>query len=78
MAGVVLPDQRLAVHARMRFFGSHDWYLEGAKNLMKAQAADGALAELTTDHCGAMLFLMRASSPAIAPALKESDGAAGK
>ena len=49
-------------------FGDHDWYLEGAKHLVKTQKADGGWGnkqdkpeENTWDTCFAILFLKKAT-----------------
>jgi len=74
------PDAllRLAVHAHLRFLGSHDWYVEVAKSVMKAQKADGAFGDATSDTCEALRFLMRTSLASNARALGEPEDAAHK
>ncbi len=69
---------RLAVHSRLRFVGSHDWYPEIAKSVMKAQKADGTFGDATSDTCGALRFLMRASLASKARALAEPEDVASK
>lgn len=46
-------------------FGSHDWYLEGARYLLKSQQASGAWKNVN-DTCFAILFLKRATRPLVA------------
>jgi hypothetical protein len=60
--------------------GSHDWYLEGARELLKAQKPDGSwdashFKHPTWDTCFAILFLKRATRPLVAT---EAGGAKGK
>ncbi len=51
-------------------FGDHDWYVEGAKELLKLQKADGSWREPSSETdvwatCFAILFLKRATQPLI-------------
>ncbi len=62
---------RLAIHARMRFVGSHDWYREGAEHLMKTQREDGSWAAIWWQNCYALLFLMRASLRSTVPVVTD-------
>lgn len=64
---------RLCIHLRMRFLGSHDWYKEGAEFLLGKQAADGSWGVIWWEHCYALLFLMRASIPSLAPVITPGD-----
>lgn len=82
-AAETVPEWRLAllrlgVHAKFRFLGSRDWYPEVAKNVMKAQKADGSFGEATSDTSEGLRFLMRASLASKAPALAEPEVAATK
>ena len=64
----------LALYARMRFVGTHDWYQEGAAALMRKQASDGSWPDSL--HLGdqALLFLQRASLRCTAPVLAPEEG----
>jgi hypothetical protein len=43
-------------------FGKHEWYAEGANQLLKAQRDDGAWGSIE-DTCFAILFLRRSTKP---------------
>jgi hypothetical protein len=43
--------------------GSHDWYAEGSRYLVRAQRENGSWEDSETDTCFALLFLARATSP---------------
>ncbi|MEQ1892643.1 MAG: prenyltransferase/squalene oxidase repeat-containing protein [Planctomycetota bacterium] len=43
--------------------GSHDWYAEGSRYLVRAQEPGGDWAGSETDTCFALLFLARATAP---------------
>ncbi|WP_373649116.1 HEAT repeat domain-containing protein [Schlesneria sp. DSM 10557] len=65
--------ERVAALMDVAKFGSHDWYDEGADELLKRQAADGSW----TDHCGAqaatamgLMFLSKATTTIVAPRKK--------
>jgi hypothetical protein len=62
---------RLALHARMRFVGGHDWYLEGAEALLTTQRDDGSWRAIWWSNCYAMLFLLRASLASSAPVVTD-------
>ncbi len=58
-------------------FGDHDWYPEGARELLKTQRADGAWGDASTESeiwstCFAILFLKRATQPL--PTIKTGSG----
>jgi ferric-dicitrate binding protein FerR (iron transport regulator) len=63
--------ERLGVMYGADGFGGHDWYLEGANHLLKAQKPDGSwspqpeASSRTVDTCFAILFLRRATRPLI-------------
>lgn len=65
---------RLGIHARMRFIGTHDWYQEGAEELLRTQGSGGAWNAIWWSNCYAMLFLMRASLHSITPVVTVSEG----
>ncbi len=63
--------ERAGALCDVRFFGDHEWYLEGAKYLLSDQRDDGAWhffggANLL-DSCFALLFLRRATVPVRVP-----------
>jgi hypothetical protein len=58
---------RLAIHSRMRFIGTHDWYKEGADLLITSQGEDGAWGAIWWRNCYALLFLLRASHTSVVP-----------
>lgn len=64
---------RLALHARMRFIGKHDWYAEGAEYLLKSQGLNGGWGGLWWENCYPLLFLQRASLASVAPAVTEGE-----
>jgi ferric-dicitrate binding protein FerR (iron transport regulator) len=63
--------ERLGVMYGADSFAGHDWYLEGANHLLKAQKPDGSwspqpeASSRTVDTCFAILFLRRATRPLI-------------
>ena len=62
----------------MRFFGTHDWYQEGAEQLLKTQTADGSWGAIWWSNCYPLLFLLRASLSSVVPVITPSEGAAAK
>jgi hypothetical protein len=69
---------RLSIHARIRFYGTHDWYQEGAQELLRTQREDGSWASIWWSNCYALLFLMRASLTSTAPVFTVSENDPGK
>lgn len=69
---------RLAIHSQTRFVGSHDWYQEGAEELLRTQKPDGSWEAIWWSNCYALLFLMRASLTSTAPVFTVGDGDTGK
>jgi hypothetical protein len=69
---------RLNIHLRMRFVGTHDWYREGAEMLLNRQGSTGQWGDSGSEHCFAMLFLMRASIPSLVTAITPGDDAPPK
>ncbi len=57
-AGALLPT---------RFIGDHDWYIDGASELIRRQRKDGSWMETNSlvDTCFALLFLRRATTRSI-------------
>ncbi len=47
-------------------FGTHAWYAEGARELLRAQKADGSWGDGVVETCFAILFLRRATAPLVA------------
>jgi hypothetical protein len=47
-------------------FGSHVWYLEGARELLQLQKPDGSWGDAPESTCFAILFLRRATAPLVA------------
>ena len=77
-----LLDERAGVLTGTAWVGTHDWYLEGAEYLLKAQRPDGSwsgsseLAQMQqVDTCFALLFLKRATTRLHTPT-KARDGTA--
>jgi hypothetical protein len=69
----LLALSRLAIHARMRLVGSHDWYREGAELLIKAQADTEKWGSSWAQDRDCLLFLLRASIVSSVPVVTESD-----
>jgi Prenyltransferase and squalene oxidase repeat len=64
--------ERAGVLSSTRFVGGHDWYLDGALDLLEDQEREGSWhGQQLVDTCFAILFLkrasFRASNPAITP-----------
>ena len=60
--------ERLGIFAETPVFGAHDWYREGANELLGVQTADGSWPErkyAVSDTCFAILFLNRATIPLV-------------
>ena len=65
--------ERVAAAAGLKYFGEHDWFREIAANLLRAQAANGAIPYRTEAQYGgamvdtafALLFLAKGSAPII-------------
>jgi hypothetical protein len=53
--------ERMGILGRVRFLGTHDWYLDGARYLLAMQGKDGAWGGDLLDTCFALLFQKRAS-----------------
>jgi hypothetical protein len=65
--------ERMGMLAGIEKVGSHDWYAEGARELLAAQKADGSWTDgaskrgnATWDTCYAILFLKKATRPLVA------------
>ena len=54
--------ERAGILSGVEHFASHNWYLEGAKKMLKDQKKDGKFKN-TIDTCFALLFLKRATVP---------------
>jgi hypothetical protein len=66
--------ERIGVLGHVRFIGSHDWYLVGARELVESQRADGGWGpNIVLDTAWAVLFLKRASFRARRGAITPSE-----
>ena len=63
-AGHAMDLERCGVLLDQRFFGTRDWYREGAEALMREQGPDGAFLGSDLHTAFALLFLKRATVPA--------------
>ncbi len=70
--------ERASILGRVRFYGTRDWYEEGAETLMMAQEEVGGWpsSEQLTDSCFAILFLKRATSRMKVPVITPEAGGA--
>jgi hypothetical protein len=57
--------ERVGVKLGSRFIGEHDWYREGAAQLLERQGEDGAWEEDVVDTCFALMFLKRSTPPPV-------------
>ena len=63
--------ERVGLASGFKYFGKHDWYLDGYKTLLSAQKGDGSwdkshFIKPTWDTCFAILFLKRSTRPLVA------------
>jgi hypothetical protein len=66
--------ERMGILGRVRFLGTHDWYLDGARYLLATQERAGSwLSGDLVDTCFALLFLKRASWRTVAPPITPSE-----
>ena len=56
--------QRVGIATGMKYFGTHDWYREGAEALLSRQGRSGGWANWN-DTCFALLFLIKGRGPII-------------
>jgi len=54
--------ERVSIATGYKYFGTHNWYKEGAEYLLKTQAANGSWGDLP-DTCFAILFLYKGRAP---------------
>jgi hypothetical protein len=56
--------ERVGIAAGYKYFGNHNWYKEGAEQLVKEQGGDGTWGSLP-DTCFATLFLYKGRAPVL-------------
>jgi hypothetical protein len=56
--------ERVGIAAGYKYFGNHNWYKEGAEQLLKEQDGNGAWGSIP-DTCFAMLFLYKGRAPVL-------------
>ncbi len=61
--------QRVGIATGMKYFGTHDWYREGAEALLSSQRGNGSWREWNMT-CFALLFLIKGRGPIIMNKLK--------
>ncbi len=61
--------ERVGIAAGYKYFGDHNWYAEGAEQLVRTQSPDGAWGNIP-DTCFALLFLYKGRSPILINKLK--------
>jgi hypothetical protein len=61
--------ERVGIAGGYKYFGDHNWYKEGAENLVKNQGPDGAWNN-QIDTCFALLFLYKGRAPILFNKLK--------
>jgi len=57
--------ERIGVASGYKYFGTTDWYQDGAEFLVRNQAVDGSWGMDVSDTCFAILFLVRGRAPVI-------------
>ena len=68
--------ERVGMISGLRFFGEHDWYRQGAIQLLKTQQADGSwgaggdLADMPVQTAFALLFLAKGDRPVVVQKLQ--------
>jgi hypothetical protein len=65
--------ERAGILSGRRFFGTHDWYREGATQLVKTQRDDGIWGTGLPDTCFSVLFLAKGHKPLLVQKLQWSD-----
>jgi hypothetical protein len=65
--------ERCAAASGYKYFGTHDWYREGAEVLVKNQKADGTWGTLS-ETCFAALFLYKGKAPLLFNKLSTTPG----
>ena len=71
--------ERVGIAAGYKYFGTHNWYQEGAAALLKEQAGDGSWAKEAegsnyASTCFAVLFLYKGRAPILFNKLQETPG----
>ncbi len=54
--------ERVGIAAGYKYFGNHNWYVEGAEHLVKSQGGSGAWGDIP-ETCFCMLFLYKGRAP---------------
>ena len=54
--------ERVGIAAGYKYFGDHNWYVEGAEHLVKSQGGNGAWGDIP-DTCFSLLFLYKGRAP---------------
>lgn len=59
--------ERVGLTSGHKYFGKHDWYLEGTAELLATQALDGrwGYTQDLSDTCFALMFLVRGRNPVV-------------
>ncbi len=65
--------ERCGILSGRRYFGTHDWYREGADFLVHAQSADGTWGNGVIDTSFAVLFLAKGRKPLLIQKLRWSE-----
>ena len=66
--------ERVGMISGLKFFGSHDWYREGAETLVDIQRNDGSFPQLPYDTAFALLFLAKGNKPVLINKLQWGTG----
>jgi hypothetical protein len=69
--------ERIGVASGHKYFGTTDWYAEGADFLVKSQNPNGAWGKGVPDTCFAILFLVRGRAPVVMNKLEYAVETAG-
>ena len=64
--------ERVGIAAGYKYFGAHNWYKEGAAQILKDQKADGSWGTLS-DTCFSILFLYKGLAPILFNKLEFKD-----
>jgi len=67
--------ERVGIAAGYKYFGTHNWFHEGATNLVRGQSAKGSWGDIP-DTCFATLFLYKGRAPILFNKLQETPGGA--
>jgi hypothetical protein len=69
--------ERIGVASGYKYFGTLDWYDDGAEYLVRSQAANGSWGAGVSDTCFALLFLVRGRAPVVMNKLEYEIDTAG-